>query len=125
MIQEIHIGKILRNVLHERNMTINRFATLMKKGNTAVNRWFILADINTEILKQAGEVLDYNFFKHYVTPEEITNVVKEAEANYHSNKGITPAVKQQLETLQETNKTQQKTIIELQQKLINCLELKN
>jgi transcriptional regulator with XRE-family HTH domain len=120
--QKVNIGQIMRNVLKQKGITVYQFAKDLQIGQSAVNRWFTLDNLNTETLIKAGEYLEYNFFQHYVKPAIVEQVVKEAEEEYHTNKGITPHVQKLLDNCQEEIKHQKMELLEIKHKYTELIE---
>ncbi|WP_352423459.1 helix-turn-helix domain-containing protein [Proteiniphilum sp.] len=78
------IGQIIEERLKAKNMEVTEFAKLINRERTNVYNIFKRKSINTELLKKIGQILNYDFFIHFLEPEtiekiKISDVVKESK----------------------------------------------
>lgn len=68
----IHIGKKINQVFQKKGMTISEFGRRINKSRENVYDIFKRKTIDTGLLSQISDVLDYDFFQH-LTPLKAEN----------------------------------------------------
>ena len=64
--QKIHIGSLIKTEVKHRGMTFSEFARCIGIQRQNVERKvFSRQGLDTELLIQISEILDFNFFKYY------------------------------------------------------------
>lgn len=61
----MRIGGIIRKVFDDRGMKVSAFAERIAVTRQSVYKLFQKESIDTELLRRIGEVLGYDFFRHY------------------------------------------------------------
>src|SRR6185437_15283665 len=69
----IHIGRKIKEQVYKLNIPITEFASSIHKSRTVVYNIFERKTIDTGLLYNISQVLDYNFFKLYIKSNLITN----------------------------------------------------
>lgn len=72
------IGKKIEEIFKKSGMTKTAFADKIEYSRNNVYNIFNRKTIDIKLLKKIGNVLDYDFLKHYQT----SNTVKEPQAEY-------------------------------------------
>lgn len=67
MAKNIHIGTIIRETVDKKGMPIAEFARRLNKTKGGAYYIFEQSGINTDLLVEIGEVLEYDFFQHFTT----------------------------------------------------------
>ena len=67
MENNIHIGKLIEKRVRETGISNSQFALLMNCHRTTVNNIYKQSTIDLAKLQKICKVLDYDFFKHYIT----------------------------------------------------------
>lgn len=67
MAKNIHIGSIIRETLEKKGMPITEFARRLNKTKGGAYYIFEQPGINTDLLIEIGEVLEYDFFQHFTS----------------------------------------------------------
>ncbi|ELR70077.1 hypothetical protein C900_04074 [Fulvivirga imtechensis AK7] len=67
----LHIGEEIRKVFKESGLTVAEFARRIDTSRENVYGIFKRKSIDTRLLQKISDVLDHNFFKYYVNPEEL------------------------------------------------------
>lgn len=68
------IGQIIEERVKAKNMEVTEFAKLINRERSNVYNIFKRDTINTDLLKKIGQVLDYDFFIHFIEPETIEKI---------------------------------------------------
>lgn len=71
---EKKIGQIIKEVVEAKNY---RAIVLAKQINLSRNNIYDIyerSSIDTDLLKKIGQVLDYDFFQHLITPETLQKI---------------------------------------------------
>jgi len=68
--QNIHIGKKIKARVEDRGMNVTEFAKRLKRTSQSVYHIFNSASIDTALLQDIGDVLEYDFFRFYVREKE-------------------------------------------------------
>lgn len=76
MASKIHIGKIIRNKITDRGMTVSEVARRLNKTPQALHQMFGRPSIDTETLLEIGDVLEYNFFNLFADKENAAETTK-------------------------------------------------
>jgi len=63
--KKIHIGKRIREVASERNVSAPELAEALFCNRKHIYKIFQKSNINTELLMNISEVLEYDFFAEY------------------------------------------------------------
>ncbi len=69
VIENIHIGMLIKEKVKKKGMTIMQFARSIHKDRSGVYRIFNSANIDTDLLVRISNILDYNFFAEYCVGE--------------------------------------------------------
>jgi len=67
--KNIHIGSVIKEKLEEKSMTITEFANRINRERTSVYDIFERKSVDTELLIQISEALDYDFVHEVYFPE--------------------------------------------------------
>lgn len=67
MAKTIHIGSIIQEKLKEKGMTLAEFARRLSKTPGGVRYIFDNKGINTDLLIEVGQILEYDFFQHFTS----------------------------------------------------------
>ena len=67
----IHIGKIIKELVKNREMSVTAFADKVNYSRRNVYEIFDKETIDTGLLVKIGKVLGENLFLHYLSPEDI------------------------------------------------------
>lgn len=118
----LHIGKKIKEVLHERDMQVITFAKKINRSRNVVYDIFERQSLDTDLLKQIGDVLAYDFFKHYKKEKNYTesvtsSSVSEKEAIYELN------IKNEIKLLKQENTALQNEIKYLK-RILSLIEKK-
>jgi len=62
----IHIGQIIKEKLHQQGRTAHWLADQIPCTRTHIYKIFKTPNINTELLLRISDILEYNFFQHFV-----------------------------------------------------------
>lgn len=65
IIENIHIGMLIKARVKKKGMTIMQFAQSIHKDRSGVYRIFNSPNIDTDLLIRISNILDYNFFAEY------------------------------------------------------------
>lgn len=68
------IGEIIKERLEAENINVTKFATLIERERTNVYNIFKRESIDTDLLKKIGQVLNYDFFQHFIEPNTIEKI---------------------------------------------------
>ena len=98
----LHIGKIIRQRLEETGMNKSEFARRINTTPQNIYGIFKRKSIDTDLLKEISQVLEYDFFQYY---SQITFEVKDDGEPYHT----------------KDKKYQHKTVVELMSELQTAL----
>ena len=85
---EIFIGKIIKEVTEKRGISKSELGRRLNMSPTNIHKIFKRDTIDTGLLQKLAEVLDYDFFMHYISGKgydssiENPGFVSEAEAEY-------------------------------------------
>ena len=69
MKKRIHIGKEIKKKLTESGMTLTSFANKLNKERSTVYNIFDRESLDTALLQQISEILNYNFFQLFINNE--------------------------------------------------------
>ncbi len=61
----IHIGNLIREKLHEQGRTVVWLASQMGCERTKIHRIFNSKDLYSDIIFMVSKILDYDFFSHF------------------------------------------------------------
>lgn len=90
----LHIGKVVRKHLEEVGMTKSEFARRLETSPQNIYGIFKRKSIDTQLLKDISNVLNYDFFQYYTTA---ALVVQEEKASYGSKDKVFTALDLQRE----------------------------
>jgi hypothetical protein len=65
----VHIGKIIEQKISESGFSKSYVAEKINRSPQTLYDIFQKPNINTDLLLQLGEVLNYDFFQHYINPK--------------------------------------------------------
>jgi DNA-binding Xre family transcriptional regulator len=71
--KNIHIGNKIQEIVIEREISITNFAKKIGRTSQSVYDIFKRENINTDLLTNICEALNYDFFKYYKSAELIVN----------------------------------------------------
>jgi len=74
-ILDIHIGKIIREKLSEKSMTVIELAARIHRANPTVHNIFERKSIDTDLLIAISKALDYDFIHQVYYTEETAPVL--------------------------------------------------
>jgi transcriptional regulator with XRE-family HTH domain len=77
----VMIGKLIEQRLNESGMSKAEFARRINKSRQNINDLFKRETIDVGFLEEIGEVLNYDFFKHFVKKETLPQL-NEPQAIY-------------------------------------------
>ncbi len=77
---EIHIGREIERVYQQSGMKLSEFAKRINTSSRNIYSIFARKEIKTDQLQKIGEVLNYNFFSLFKTPDQ--GMAREPEINY-------------------------------------------
>jgi transcriptional regulator with XRE-family HTH domain len=60
---DIHIGKIIKDVFETRNINISEFAELLNCERTNIHKIFKRKSIDTDMLVKISQILNYDFLR--------------------------------------------------------------
>ena len=64
--KRVHIGEIIKEFVIERKLTPSKFAKMIGLQRQNIKKTiFMKSSIDTNLLSEIGEVLDFDFFKYY------------------------------------------------------------
>jgi predicted transcriptional regulator len=110
----VHIGLKIKEVLHERDMQIVSFAKRINRSRNVVYDIFERQSIDTELLKQISEVLNYDFFKLYKYERKTSETdFITGESLVDRNELNELSLKTQIQSLQQENISLQKEVLYL------------
>jgi predicted transcriptional regulator len=78
---KVHIGQEIEKIYKERGIKLSVFAKQIGTVPRNVYRIFEKEDINTDLLITIGSILNFNFFKCFVSNDE--NILNETQAAYN------------------------------------------
>lgn len=67
----LHIGEKIQKIFRESGLTVAEFARRIDTSRENVYGIFKRKSIDTQLLRRISDVLDHNFFKYYIKPEEL------------------------------------------------------
>ena len=70
-----NIGKLIKSRLKSERIGVTEFANLIGKERTTVYDIFSRESIDTNLLDKIGQVLNYDFFQHFINPETIQEII--------------------------------------------------
>lgn len=81
---EKKIGQIIEERVKSMNMDVTEFAKRINRERSTIYHIFERSKIDTELLKKIGQVLEYDFFLHFLEPEtiekiKIANIVRKSK----------------------------------------------
>jgi transcriptional regulator with XRE-family HTH domain len=95
---KIHIGKLILEKLKERGISKSEFARKVNKSRQNVQDVFKRESVDTQLLAEIGEVLDFDFFsvlsetslssKKDIKIRELTRELKKANKEIHDLKRV-------------------------------------
>lgn len=62
----IHIGSLIEQELRKQERSVTWFANKLHCDRTNIYKIFKKQSIDTQLLEKISEVLQYNFFQHYI-----------------------------------------------------------
>ena len=71
---EKKIGQLIEERVKALNMDVTEFAKQINRERTNVYNIFKRGRIDTELLKKIGQVLEYDFFLHFLEPSTIEKI---------------------------------------------------
>lgn len=90
----VHIGKEIRKRIRSFGISNAEFARRMNRTPQAIQWWLEKETIDTGILEQISDVLDFNFFLLYLHQDDIVKVQEESPVYQSAKKN-----KEQLNSL--------------------------
>ena len=118
----LHIGHKIKEVLHERDMQIVSFAKRINRSRNVVYDIFERQSIDTELLKQISEVLNYDFFKLYKYERKTSETdFITGESLVDRNELNELSLKTQIQSLQQENISLQNEVLYLK-KILSLME---
>lgn len=72
------IGQLIEERVKSKNMEVTEFAKRINRERSNVYDIFKRDNINTDLLKKIGQVLDYDFFIHFLEPKTV-ELIKTSE----------------------------------------------
>lgn len=72
------IGQLIEDRVKSMNMEVTEFAKRINRERSNVYDIFKRDNINTDLLKKIGQVLDYDFFIHFLEPKTV-ELIKTSE----------------------------------------------
>jgi len=65
--KKIHIGKLIKNIVREKNIKDSDFAAKIGKSRQNVYDLYKRDNVDVKLLLAVGQALDYDFFQHFRT----------------------------------------------------------
>ena len=62
----VHIGSLIEQELRKQERSVTWFANKLHCDRTNIYKIFKKQSIDTQLLEKISEVLQYNFFQHYI-----------------------------------------------------------
>jgi hypothetical protein len=88
--EKVNIGEIIKKVAEEKDLSASAIARKINKTRQAVQAMYRRPNINSSDLQKLSEVLNYDFFKHFImeVPHHgsFTSIVSEPAAEYQKLK---------------------------------------
>jgi transcriptional regulator with XRE-family HTH domain len=75
MTGKINIGRIIKDTLKSRNMSIAEFAESINCTERNVYKIFNKPSIDTEMLRKINQVLGKNLFVNYIPSDEVLDII--------------------------------------------------
>ena len=75
-LNQLHIGKMIRQELRNQGRSVTWFASQLPCTRNHTYKIFSSPSLNTDMLLKISVILDYNFFKHYETILNQTEVYR-------------------------------------------------
>ncbi len=66
----IHIGANIKSILMQKSIKVAHLASLIDTSRQNVNGILKRKSLDSELLFKISKALKYNFFKHYIIPED-------------------------------------------------------
>jgi len=63
--KEIHIGKIIKQLIDEKSIEISRICKFMSASETEIEKMYQSKSLDAEILLRYSKLLEYDFFRIY------------------------------------------------------------
>ena len=95
------IGKIIEKILREKRIPVTEFAKKINTNRNNVYNIFTRETIDTGLLLKISEILEYDFFQHYISDETTKNLINDRSNIYLVNSEIQQLKKQNDELLAE------------------------
>jgi len=73
----IHIGKRIKQVFEKKGMSISEFSRRLNSSRENVYDIFKRQSIDTSLLEKISKVLEYDFFQHYTSLQQVNEKLKE------------------------------------------------
>jgi transcriptional regulator with XRE-family HTH domain len=100
-----HIGNIVKNKTKSRGISVSELARRISTSRENIYSIFKRESIDTTLLHKIGEALDYDFFQHYSSEENIP-IVDDQQAKYLTT-GEATLREQNAKLQQKVNKLEQ------------------
>ena len=75
IMEEVDIGKIIKDVFDKKGLTVTEFAKRINKSRENVYDIFKRKSIDTDLLQIISQVLEYDFFTHYLSINKSSNEI--------------------------------------------------
>ena len=82
--EEVHIGRVIEQILHEQGRTVTWFAETLSYDRSNIYKIFRKKGIDTTLLMRISLILNYNFFYHFICNGENESAAN-AESTYKKN----------------------------------------
>jgi len=69
------IGQIIKERVKAQKMDVTEFAKMINKERSNIYDIFKRDSIDTDLLKKIGQILDYDFFQHFLEPKTINEIL--------------------------------------------------
>jgi hypothetical protein len=116
----LHIGKLIEQKAKAKNIGPTALGRLLNTSPQNMYGIYRRRTIDTELLQKISEVLEYNFFSHYINelPSAITasDEIKRRDAEINELKLLTERQNEKITTLMEFSEQQKKIISLLEKK---------
>lgn len=104
--KKIDIGKIAKELYDDgkhdllRNQTVDEIAKKLKMSKSSFYRQLDKTSLHTKFLYDFGQMIDYNFFVHFLDYEDIVELVKKTEGLDEVSKPELIALREKVEHFQ-------------------------
>jgi DNA-binding Xre family transcriptional regulator len=120
------IGEIIKSISDRRGINKSEFARRLNMSPTNIHKIFKRKSIDTDLLTQIGEILEYDFFIHYIKtkPADYSDMMKQLGIPVSISNEQEERYRSELENCKEKNVMLEKINVLLEEK-VKRIELKS